>query len=288
MDSLTNPSVIRALMNRHGVRFSKKMGQNFLINPSVCPRIAEQGGAGPDTGALEIGPGVGVLTAELARRCRKVVSVELDDRLIPLLGETLGGYGNVKVVHGDILKLDLRELIEREFGDMDVVVCANLPYYITSPAVMRLLEQRLPLRSVTVMVQKEAAQRICASIPSRQAGAITAAIHYYAEPRILFEVSPGSFLPPPGVQSAVIRLNLRDHPPVSVPDEGLFFRVVRGAFAQRRKTVLNGLSSAFALDKQQMAWTLEAAGVPSGARAEQLSLEEFASISRQIKVLLSI
>ena len=271
MGPLTSPSVIREVMERHGVTFTKALGQNFLINPSVCPRMARLGGAGPGVGVLEIGPGAGVLTAQLAQMADRVVAVELDGRLLPVLAETLAEYENIKVIHGDALKLDLGRLLWEEFGAMPVVVCANLPYYITSPLVMALLEQRLPVESVTVMVQKEAAQRICAGPGTRQA--------YYSVPKLLFSVSRGSFLPAPEVDSAVIRLDIRKTPPVEAADEARFFAVVRGAFQQRRKTVLNSLSAALDIPKEALGPVLAAAGVPQNARAEALSLEDFAAIA---------
>lgn len=282
MVPLTNPARIRQLMEKHGVRFSKRLGQNFIINPGICPRMAREGGGGPGVGALEIGPGAGVLTAELAKLCDRVAAVELDHRLLPLLAESLEEFSNVSIVQGDALEMDLAALIARELAGLEVIVCANLPYYITSPMVMKLLEDRLPVRAITVMVQKEAAQRICASMPSRQAGAITAAIRYRASPSILFEVSPGSFLPPPDVTSAVVRLDLLDAPPVQAEDEALFFRVVKAAFAQRRKTLLNCLCAAFPLSKAEIAERLAAAGIPPSARAEQLSLEAFAALSNTL------
>ena len=239
MEPLTNRSVIRDLLQRHVFTFSKALGQNFIINPSICPRIAEQGGAAAGVGVIEIGAGIGVLTAELARRAQRVVCIEIDSRLLPILSETLADFSNVSIVNKDVLKVDLPALIAREFAGMEVVVCANLPYYITSPILMALLEQRLPIRSVTVMVQKEAAQRICAPPGTRESGAISAAVWYYSQPRLLFPVSRGSFLPAPAVDSAVIRLDIRAAPPVAVADEALFFAVVRGAFGQRRKTILN-------------------------------------------------
>jgi 16S rRNA (adenine1518-N6/adenine1519-N6)-dimethyltransferase len=254
------------------------MGQNFLINPGVCPRMAAESGAKPGTGVLEIGPGVGVLTRELAALAEKVVAIELDRRLIPLLAETLADCPNTKVVEGDALQLDLHALIREEFAGMDVVVAANLPYYITSPVIMRLLEEKLPIKAITVMVQKEAAERICAPMPSRQSGAITAAVRWYTEPEILFTVSPGSFLPPPDVQSAVIRLTLRGEPPASVRDEAAFFKVVKAAFYQRRKTLLNCLSSGLSLPKDDVRALLEQAGIEPTTRAEQLRLEDFARI----------
>lgn len=281
MEPLTNRSVIRDLLQRHGFTFSKALGQNFIINPSICPRIAEQGGAAAGVGVIEIGAGIGVLTAELARRAGRVVCIEIDSRLLPILSETLADFSNVSIVNEDVLKVDLPALIAREFAGMEVVVCANLPYYITSPILMALLEQRLPIRSVTVMVQKEAAQRICAPPGTRESGAISAAVWYYSQPRLLFPVSRGSFLPAPAVDSAVIRLDVRAAPPVAVADEALFFAVVRGAFGQRRKTILNTLSAALKLDKEQTRRIIEGAGVSPGARAEALTLEEFAAIAGQ-------
>ena len=197
MPTLTDPAVIKELLRRHGFSFSRALGQNFIINPAVCPRMAELGGAAPGVGVLEIGPGFGVLTAELARRAEKVVAIELDDRLPPILAETLAEFDNVTIVPGDVLKLELPALLGEHFSGMPVVVCANLPYYITSPVIMRLLEQSLPISSLTVMVQKEAAERITAAPGTRQCGAISAAVWYYSTPRLLFPVSRGSFLPAP-------------------------------------------------------------------------------------------
>ena len=282
MGNLTDRGYLRELMEKNGFSFSKGLGQNFIVNPSVCPRIAEMGGAGPGVGVLEIGPGVGVLTAELCRRAEKVAALEIDSRLIPILGETLKEFRNLTVLNEDVLKADLAGIIAREFPGLEVVVCANLPYYITSPILMSLLERRLPIRAVTVMVQKEAAQRICAAPGSREAGAISCAVRYYSEPRILFQVSRGSFMPAPEVDSAVIRLDIRPAPPVEVADEAFFFRVVRGAFSQRRKTVLNTLSSALELPKEETRRRLEEAGVPPSARAEALSLEQFAAAARAL------
>ena len=283
MEPLTNRAVIRQVMERHGFTFSKALGQNFIVNPSVCPRIAEEGGAAPVVGVIEIGAGIGVLTDELARRADKVVCVEIDKRLLPILDETLGEFRNVAIVNEDVMKVDLAALIAREFPGLEVVVCANLPYYITSPILMSLLEQRLPIRSITVMVQKEAAKRICDLPGTREAGAISAAVRYYSEPRILFPVSRGSFLPAPEVDSAVIRLDVLPAPAAAVRDEAAFFAVVRGAFGQRRKTVLNTLSSALGLSKEETRALLEAAGVSPGARAEELTLSQFGAIANQVK-----
>lgn len=282
MERLTDRSVIRAVMEKHGFTFSKSLGQNFIVNPSVCPRIAQEGGAAPGVGVIEIGAGIGVLTAELARRAQKVVCVEIDRRLLPILAETLAEFQNITIINADVMKTDLAALIAREFPGMEVVVCANLPYYITSPILMSVLEQRLPVRSVTVMVQKEAAQRICAQPGTRESGAISAAVRYYSQPRVLFPVSRGSFFPAPEVDSAVIRLDLHQTPPVQVADEAALFRVIRGAFGQRRKTVLNTLSAALELPKEEVRGLLERAGVPQTARAEALTLEQFAAIAGQL------
>ena len=282
MSQLSNIKNVKEILARHGFTFSKKLGQNFIVNPSICPRIAELGGAGPDTGMLEIGPGLGVLTWELAARARKVVAVELDERLLPVLGETLAGFDNVKVIQADVLKIDLDALLRQEFPNMEVVICANLPYYITSPIVMRLLETRLPVKAITVMVQKEAAARICAAPGSRNAGALSAAVSYYAVPQILFPVSRGSFMPAPEVDSAVIRLDIRPQPAVSPVDEALFFKVIRAGFSQRRKTLSNSLSSGLGLAKDQTSAALQQAGLRPSARAEELTLEDFCRLTSQI------
>ena len=282
MSQLSNIKNVKEILARHGFTFSKKLGQNFIVNPSICPRIAELGGAGPDTGVLEIGPGLGVLTWELAARARKVVAVELDERLLPVLGETLAGFDNVKVIQADVLKIVLDALLRQEFPNMEVVICANLPYYITSPIVMRLLETRLPVKAITVMVQKEAAARICAAPGSRNAGALSAAVSYYAVPQILFPVSRGSFMPAPEVDSAVIRLDIRPQPAVSPVDEALFFKVIRAGFSQRRKTLSNSLSSGLGLAKDQTSAALQQVGLRPSARAEELTLEDFCRLTSQI------
>ena len=279
MENLSNISVIRDVLSRHGFSFSKGLGQNFLINPTVCPRMAEMGNAKPGWGIIEIGAGVGVLTAELARRADKVVCIEIDSRLLPVLDETLAEFDNIKIVNEDVLKVDLHKLIEQEFAGMPVAVCANLPYYITSPIIMNLLEAHLPIASLTVMVQKEAAARLCAEPGSREVGAVSIAVRYYSDPKILFQVSRGSFLPAPDVDSTVIRLDVRDHPPVEVGSEEQFFKVVRAAFSQRRKTLPNTLSAGVGIPKAQAIEMLEKAGIPTNLRAEQLTLDQFALLS---------
>lgn len=281
MNRLSDIGTIKEILGRHGFTFSKSLGQNFLINPSVCPRMAELSGAGSGVGVIEIGPGIGVLTNELCGLAGKVVAVELDKRLIPVLGETLSEYTNIKVINADVMELDLNKLIAEEFSGMEVVVCANLPYYITSPVIMKLLEDKLPVKAITVMVQKEAAQRICAEVGSRMSGAVTVSVNYYAKPQMLFQVSAGSFMPSPKVDSAVIRLDVLPEPPVKT-DEKKFFAVVKAAFSQRRKVVSNSLSSGLSISKEKTLEILEAAGVPSNARAEKLSLQNFADIANNL------
>lgn len=280
MENLTNISVVQDLARRHGFHFSKGLGQNFLINPTVCPRIAELGNARPGFGVLEIGTGFGVLTAELAKRADKVVAVEIDQRLLPVLEETLADFDNVKIVPGDIMKIDVAALLRQEFGGLPVAVCANLPYYITSPILMMLLESRLPLTSITVMVQREAAQRLCAQVGTREAGAITVGVHYYGEARQLFPVSRGSFMPAPNVDSAVIRIDLHENPHPEGLDEGFFFRMVKAGFSQRRKTLANSLASLLGIPKQAVYAALEQAGLAPAARIEQLTMEQLFALAR--------
>ena len=282
MQDLSNINTIKEILSAHGFTFSKSLGQNFLINPTVCPRMAEACGADENTGVIEIGAGIGVLTAELAKRAKKVVSLELDTRLIPVLAGTLEDFDNVEVLNADVLKTDLHELIASRFAGMRVVVCANLPYYITSPVIMYLLESRIPIDAVTVMVQKEAAARLCAPVGSRDAGAVTVAVNYYADAKKLFDVSAGSFMPAPKVDSSVIRLDIRPDPPVEISDEKFFFRVVKAAFGQRRKTTSNSLSAGLGIPKDKINAAIEAAGLPASVRAESLGMENLARLSECI------
>ena len=277
MPVLTDISTIRDLCARYDFALSKGFGQNFIINPGICPRIAEEAGIGPSWGALEVGPGIGVLTEQLAKRADKVVSVEVDKRLEPLLAETMAGYDNFRLVMGDVLKVDLAALLKEEFGDRPVAVCANLPYYITSPILMRLLEEKLPVENITVMVQKEAAQRLCAAPGTREAGAISYAVAYYSTPKMLFTVQPGSFYPAPKVTSAVIRLDVHKQPAVEVPDgdEAGLFRLIRASFSQRRKTIANVVASGLNLPKPQVLEALQAAGLDARLRPEQLTLQDY-------------
>ncbi len=279
MNNLTDINVIKALLKKHGFTFSKALGQNFLINPSVAPEIAECGNAKPGFGILEIGAGIGVLTKELALRAEKVAAVEVDGRLIPVLKETLAWYSNVTVINEDVMRINLHDVIKEHFTGMDVAVCANLPYYITSPVIMMLLESRLELKSITVMVQKEAGIRLCAKPGTREAGAVTFAVRYYSEPELLFNVSRESFMPSPNVDSCVIKLNIRDSSNWNVSDEKLYFKTVRGAFSQRRKTLANSLSSSLGIEKQKVISVLKTLAFTESVRPEQLSMDDFIKIS---------
>lgn len=279
MPELSNINVVREILSRHGFHFSKALGQNFIVNPEVCPRIAYESGVDKDMCALEIGPGIGVLTKELAKRAKQVLAVEIDEALPPVLAETLAEFDNVTVLSADVLKIDVLKTAREHFGDTPFVVCANLPYYITSPILMKLLEEGCGAESITVMVQKEAAQRIAAKPGTRDCGALTAAIHYYSEPEKLFDVDKNSFVPAPKVDSSVIRLKIRKEPPVSVPDEKYFFKVIRASFGQRRKTLANSVSGGLGFTKDEILCALERCGLSPTARAEELSLEDFAAFS---------
>ena len=280
--NLSDINSIKKLLGNNGFSFKKSLGQNFLINPDVCPAMAEAA-CDKNTGVLEIGPGIGVLTEQLSKVAKKVVTIELDERLKKILPVTLAECDNVEVIFGDAMKLDLRQIIDEKFSDCErVAVCANLPYYITSPIVMMLLESRLPIDNITVMVQLEAAERICAKVGSREAGAVTAAVTYYAEKEILFDVGRESFLPSPNVDSAVIQLKIRKEPPVKVKDEEKFFRFVKACFAQRRKTLVNTVANTLKIDKNILRNALVEIGLEENVRGEQLTLQQIAELSNLI------
>ena len=277
--NLSDINTVRSLLQKNGFTFKKSLGQNFLINPDVCPAMADAA-CDKDTGVIEIGPGIGVLTAELSKRAKRVIAIELDERLKKILPVTLADCDNVEIIYGDVLKTDLKALIAEKFSDCSsVAVCANLPYYITSPIVMSLLESKLPIDSITVMVQKEAAERLCANVGTREAGAVSAAVSYYAEPEILFSVGKDSFMPPPKVDSAVIQLHIRENPPVKVLDEAKFFRLIRASFAQRRKTLVNTVSNTAGIDKESIKKALAQLGLSETVRGERLTLDELAELS---------
>lgn len=284
MYNLSDIGTVRSILEKHGFTFSKVLGQNFLINPAVCPEMAEEAVTSENDGVIEIGAGVGVLTAELCKRAKKVVSIELDKRLLPVLDETLAEFDNFEVVNEDILKVDLHELIKEKFSDCEnVSVCANLPYYITSPVIMKLLEDKLPIKQIIVMVQREAADRLTAPVGSRESGAITVAVNYYAEAEKLFNVSKGSFVPSPKVDSAVIRLAIYDEPPIETKDEELFFRTVKAMFMQRRKTALNSVSAGLGIPKDTVAKALEMTGLDASVRAEKLTLTQLCEFTNNLK-----
>ena len=282
MPELTSMSYIQSICARHDFTVSKGFGQNFIINPFVCPRMIDAAGIDKSYGVLEIGPGIGVLTKEAAMAASKVVAVEIDTRLPAILEESLAEFDNVKIVMGDVLKTDLAALIAEEFAGLKVAVVANLPYYITSPIVMKLLEERLPIESITVMVQKEAGDRIASTQGTRESGAISLAVQYYAEPVSLFTVSPGSFAPQPKVTSSVLQLTLHKTPPVTPVNEKRMFSVIRAAFSQRRKTAVNAISAGLGVPKADITAALEKLGLNPMIRPEKMILEDFAKLSDMI------
>ena len=280
---LSRKSDIKSFLEKEGFVFKKSLGQNFLIDGSVPPRMAEFAADG-QTGVIEIGPGAGVLTRELSRRAKKVVAIELDSKLKPILEKTLDDKDNVRLVFADVLKTDLKKIIAENLSDCEVVsVCANLPYYITSPVIMKLLTEKLPVKNITVMVQKEAADRICAEVGSRAAGPVTAAINYYAVAKPLFFVPKESFLPQPKVNSEVINLEIRERPPVKVSDEEFFFKTVNACFMLRRKTAVNSISSALQIDKERIKEVFLKLGIDETARGETFSMETLAILSTELK-----
>lgn len=285
--NLCDINVIKPLLQKHGFHFSKSKGQNFLTQSWVPREIADGAGIDKTCGVLEVGPGIGPLTQALCENADKVVSVEVDTSLAPVLAETMADTDNFTLIFGDILKADIPALVQEHFQGLRPMACANLPYYITSPVLSALLESKC-FESITVMVQKEVAQRICAQPGSKDYSAFSLFCQYYAQPEILFDVPPSCFIPQPKVTSAVISLPCRKAPPCPIADEKLFFRTVRASFAQRRKTLVNGLSSGFGtLSKAQIIACLTAAGLPENVRGETLGIPEFARVAEEIgKVLM--
>jgi 16S rRNA (adenine1518-N6/adenine1519-N6)-dimethyltransferase len=273
----------KEVLNRFSITAKKSLGQNFLTDTRILQRIADAAQLSGDDGALEIGPGLGALTEYLAQTAGNVVAVEIDQRLLPVLGATLKEYPNVHIVHGDVLKLDLEELWQQHFRpDQQVIVAANLPYYITTPIIMKLLESRVRLNNIVVMVQKEVADRLAARPGGKQYGSLSIAVQYYCEPEMVCIVPRAAFIPQPGVDSAVIRLRVREEPPVRPNDEQHFFAVIQASFAQRRKTILNNLlhsSLCAGIDRPALEATLQQAGIDPSRRGETLSIEEYARLS---------
>lgn len=283
MGKLTSPKTIKDIMARYGFRFSKSLGQNFIIDEHVLDRIVEGAEIGPEDYILEVGPGIGVMTEALCEHAKKVVSIEIDSSLIPILEETVGHYENLTVIHQDVLKVDLNKLISEAFDGEKPKLVANLPYYVTTPIIMTFLENRVPLTDLVVMIQKEVADRIMASPSTKDYGALSVVVQYFTEPSIVTRVSKGSFMPAPNVDSSVIRLKVRQEPPVVLEDESIFFNTIKDAFGKRRKTLLNALSSGrLGLSKQEANEALELAGIPSNTRGEALSIEAFATLSNAI------
>ncbi len=279
MYELTDPKIIKSLCTRFGFTFSKSMGQNFITDPSVLAHIAARATEGAE-GVIEIGPGFGSLTAALASRAEKVTAIELDRRLEPVLKETLAGFGNTDIIWRDCLKVDFNELLNTRFSGMNVSVAANLPYYITTPILMNLIENRYPFKRIIVMVQKEVAQRLCASPGGKDYGAVTLTAQYYTRPEIIEIVPASGFIPAPKVDSAVISLELRDEPAVRPKDERLFFALIKAAFSQRRKTLLNCLANSGKFGtKEEIEGAISALGKDIRLRGETLSIEEFAALS---------
>lgn len=281
MEKLSNPQRTIEVIKKYEFCFQKKFGQNFLIDGHVLDKIIAGAGVTKDDMVLEIGPGIGTMTQYLAEAAGKVVAVEIDRNLLPILQETLADYDNVKVIHADVLSLDLEKLVQEENGGRPIKVVANLPYYITTPIIMALFEQHVPLANVTVMVQKEVAARMKSGPGSKDYGALSLAVQYYAEPYIVANVPCNCFMPRPNVDSAVIRLTRYEEPPVQVKDEKMLFKIIRASFNQRRKTLQNGLNNSSELNftKDQIAAAIAEAGFPPSVRGEALTLEQFAKLT---------
>ncbi len=281
---LSNPSELKKVIEMHGFSFTKSLGQNFLIDQNVLDKIVAGSGINKDWGALEIGPGAGTLTRELAAASAKVVAVEIDKSLEALLSYTLSDFENAEVVFQDVMKVDLGALIREKFGDMPVAVVANLPYYITTPIIMNFLENRIPVKSLTVMIQKEVAQRMVAKPGGKDYGALSLAVQYYTDPEIICRAEPHCFMPQPKVESQVVRLLVREEPAAKVKDADLMFKIIKSAFGQRRKTLLNALSKSpyISVDKEKIAKAIESRGLDAAVRGERLTLEDFAYIADNI------
>ncbi|MCR5769165.1 MAG: 16S rRNA (adenine(1518)-N(6)/adenine(1519)-N(6))-dimethyltransferase RsmA [Lachnospiraceae bacterium] len=286
MANLADPKNTIEILNKYHIIFQKKYGQNFLIDEHVIRKILNAAGISKDDTVLEIGPGIGTLTQYLCESAGKVIAVEIDRNLVPILeNDTLAAYDNVRIINDDVMRIDLKALIDTENGGKPIKVAANLPYYITTPIVMSLLEARLPIENITVMVQKEVAARMQAKPGTPDYGALSLAVQYYSEPYIAANVPVNCFMPRPGVDSAVIRMQLYKDPPVSVRDEKLMFAIIRASFNQRRKTLLNGIcnSSELSFSKEQVTNAIREAGLPENVRGETLSLEQFALLSDNLK-----
>jgi len=280
---IATPVRTKEILKKYGFSFKKSLGQNFLIDTNILRNIVDHAQLTEHSGAIEVGPGIGALTEQLAKRSKKVVAFEIDQRLLPILEETLAPYDNTKIIHEDILKADVKKMMEQEFQDTeDIMLVANLPYYVTTPIIMKILEDRLPIRGIVVMLQKEVAERISAKPSKKEYGSLSIAIQYYTEPEVVMIVPKTVFMPQPNVDSAVIRLTKREKPLVAVKDEDFFFQVTRASFAQRRKTIVNNLVGQLENGKERkelIIESLQAAGIEPTRRGESLSIEEFAALS---------
>ena len=284
MATLGNPQNTIAILQKYHFNFQKKFGQNFLIDTHVLEKIIDAADVTKEDLVLEIGPGIGTMTQYLCENAREVVAVEIDKALIPILEDTLSSYNNVEIINKDILKVDIQKLVQEKNDGKPIKVVANLPYYITTPIIMELFESHVPIDSVTVMVQKEVADRMQVGPGTKDYGALSLAVQYYANPKIVANVPPNCFMPRPNVGSAVIRLTRHEVPPVEVKDEAMMFRIIRASFNQRRKTLVNGLanSGSFALSKEEIAGVIRELGVSENIRGEVLTLEQFAALSNLI------
>jgi 16S rRNA (adenine1518-N6/adenine1519-N6)-dimethyltransferase len=284
---IATPGRTKEILDQYGFSFKKSLGQNFLIDTNILRKIVDAAEISAETGAIEIGPGIGALTEQLARRAKKVVAFEIDQRLLPILADTLSPYGNVRIIHQDVLKADIHQVIADEFTNIaDIMVVANLPYYVTTPIIMKLLTDRLPIRGMVVMLQKEVADRLAAKPGTKDYGSLSIAVQYYTEAEVVMTVPRTVFIPQPNVDSAVIRLIKRKKPPVAVNDETFFFQVVRASFAQRRKTILNNLVNNLPNGKAmkgQIESSLANANIDPRRRGETLTMEEFAALSNALR-----
>lgn len=281
---LYSPKHVKEILSTYGFKFSKSLGQNFLIDGNIVRKIAEEGDVTSEDYILEIGPGIGTLTEELALRAKKVVAIEIDDSLLPILADTIGKYKNVEIVHGDVLKIDIKKLIEEKLDGGPIKVVANLPYYVTTPIISKLIEDELNLESIIVMVQKEVAERMAADPGGKEYGSLSVFVNFYSKPKIVVKVPKTVFMPQPKIDSAVIKLTLeKDLPDV---DRDKFFKIVKAAFSKRRKTILNSLSTyGFDLDKETIREALEKAGISPEDRAENLTVEDFIGLSKSLPPL---
>ena len=290
MGKLSSPKELKRIIEQYGFRFNKNLGQNFLIDENILQKIVDAAELDKNTGVIEIGPGIGVLTQVLAENAGKVIAIELDSKLIPILNDTLADYSNISIINKDVLKVNISEMIQHEFNNMQVKVVANLPYYITTPIIMELLERKLDIDSIVVMIQKEVAQRMVAAPGSKDFGALSLVVQYYTNSYIIGTVSPHCFIPQPKVDSMIIRLDLRPEPPVEVDNEKIFFKTIKAAFGQRRKTLLNALfnSGFFQMTKDELKEILRELEIQENQRGEELSMEQFAKLANKIEKIKTV